>query len=130
MVAHGAIGAQCRRKALVAMLPAIGAALLPKCPLCLLAIASTIGVELSFLGASLLPLLAIAVSVSLTLIVRGARRTGHTAGAAVACVAAPMVIAQRLFSLPSMLGHAAVAVLIVAAFVTAWPSAHCERAQG
>jgi hypothetical protein len=118
------------RNALAASLPAIGAALLPKCPLCLLAVASSIGVEISFLGSSLMPLLVIALALSVTLIVRAARRNGQIAAAVMAGTAAALLIAQRAWSLPSAVGHGAVLVLVLAAVITAQPRGaicHPER---
>jgi hypothetical protein len=115
------------RTSLAATLPAITAALLPKCPMCLAAIAGSIGLELPLNAPSLLPLLILFLAISLRLILRAARRNSRPIGAAVACVAAPLLIAQRAFAMSSTVGHVAVLMLVVAAVVTARPAAGMDR---
>ncbi|HEV7922255.1 MAG TPA: hypothetical protein VGR02_15830 [Thermoanaerobaculia bacterium] len=79
---------------------ALGAALLPKCPLCFLAIASAVGLNLS--ASWLLPLTLTSLAVSLTLIGRLAIARRRYGALAVAALAAAILIAARLAGAPAV----------------------------
>src|SRR3954468_23113626 len=115
------------RAAVTAALPTIAAALLPKCPLCLVAIASSVGLELPLLAPALLPLMVILLAISLTLIFRASRRCGHFGGSVLASVAVPLLIAQRVFAMPAFVAHGSVLLLVAAAIWTALPAAGGSR---
>jgi hypothetical protein len=105
------------RSAAPAALSALTAALMPKCPLCLIAIASAFGVELPLIGRALLPLLVVFLAAAVSLIIRAALRNGHPAAAVAACACAALVVVQRIAVLPALVGHAAVALLVLAALL-------------
>jgi hypothetical protein len=115
------------RTVVAATLPAIAAALVPKCPLCVIAIAGSIGLELPLNIPSPLPLMMLFVAISLTLILRAARRNDRVIGAVLACAAAALLIAQRVFAMPGVWGHAAVVLLVVSAMLTRNAKKECGR---
>lgn len=95
---------------------ALGAALMPKCPLCLMVLATAAGINLS--ATWLLPLTIACLAVSLTLIGRVAI-TGKRYGAlAVATAAAAILITARLTAAPPAVMYGA-ALLMTGSAVAA-----------
>ena len=99
----------------VASFAAIGAALTPKCPLCLMAIASGLGLPLSALGRWLLPLTIVLLLVSLTCMAWAARARGRYAAFALAVAGAAIVIVARLVFVNVLATTAGAMTMVVAA---------------
>jgi hypothetical protein len=98
----------------VASFAAIGAALTPKCPLCLMAIASGLGLPLSALGRWLLPVTILLLLVSLTCMAWAARARHRYAAFSLAIAGALIVIVARL-AFVSIVATTAGALTMVAA---------------
>ena len=103
-----------KRRSTVASFAAIGAALTPKCPLCLMAIASGLGLPLSALGPWLLPLTIALLLVSMTCMAFAARARHRWPAFVLALAGAAIVMASRVY-FPTMLITTAGALMMVAA---------------
>ncbi|HKO54950.1 MAG TPA: hypothetical protein VJ276_03665 [Thermoanaerobaculia bacterium] len=97
----------------IASAMAVGAGLLPKCPLCFLALGSAAGLELR--GAWLAPLVAVCVGTSLLLIGRMAAAQRRWWPLLTAAAAAAIVIAARIGGAPPLVTHAGALLMAVAA---------------
>jgi protein SCO1/2 len=112
-----ACGDECadpKPRSAIASFAAIGAALTPKCPLCLMAIAGGLGLPLTALGPWLLPLTIVLLLVSLTSMAFAARARRRYVAFGVAMAGAAIVLAAR-FYFPTMAATGAGALVMIAA---------------
>lgn len=97
---------------------ALGAALLPKCPLCLLALGSALGIPFS--GTSLHALSVFFATLSFLLIGRQAIANERYGALALAALAAALLLFARLRDAPPFVMFAAAALMAGGAIVAGW----------
>lgn len=112
-------------RSLFAVLPTAIVAVLPKCPLCVLSIAATLGIELPISQQWLLPVTLALLALSVTLIAKMAHPHIRRSTFAIALLGASSIAIGRLGGGPATpLLHLGVAVIILAS-LRATRSASC-----
>ncbi|HYC58506.1 MAG TPA: hypothetical protein VEK79_02980, partial [Thermoanaerobaculia bacterium] len=102
-------------RSLFVFVPAAVATVLPKCPLCLLTIASALGIELPMSGRWLFPATLALLACSIALMARMATPSRRRSVLAIALMGGTCIVAGRLSAGPAaLLLHVGAAALIVA----------------
>jgi hypothetical protein len=107
---------------------AVCAGLLPKCPICFLAVGSAVGLNLR--GAWLLPLVALCIAASLALIARMAVARRRLWPLIPAVAAAAIVIGARIVSAPPPVTYGGALLMAIAALSAGWSGATAPRCAG